>query len=283
MTCKDFHDTLKPKKKKEPHTHTFIYMYVYINTYRQIYTPTYRHYKRLWEKYLRCYLGLYLNRWVCSFFPSELPVIFPFKYILFSYKKILKEKVTRELYKILEQNINCRPLAHNFFQCNTHFTNKSYKSITLKWPCLTSAQWTLSTEALGYCWKKQASAGGPPDGPWAEQTMKWEGHGSLPAASRSAGRPRLPDSGHQEGPGRVIPAGSRAHSPAPAQDSLWAARLRHPRELGWRQFPCRAGSHTGLWHINEPSGNFMEKSAALLLPTKCKSPWDTLLTHRHGI
>ena len=38
--------TLKPKKKKN-HTHTFIYMYVYINTYRQIYTPTYRHYKKL--------------------------------------------------------------------------------------------------------------------------------------------------------------------------------------------------------------------------------------------
>lgn len=72
--------------------------------------------------------------------------------------------------------------------------------------------------------------------------MKWEGHGSLPAACHSAGRPRLPDAGHQEGRGRVIPPGSRAHSPAPAQDSLWAARLRHPRELGWKHSPAGLGA-----------------------------------------
>ena len=112
------------------------------------------------------------------------------------------------------------------------------------------------------------------------RTVKQEGHGSLPPASGSAGRPRLPDAGH---PHRVTPAGSPARSPAPAQDNLWSARLRHARELGQKyNSPAGLGATLAYGTSMNDLATLWKKIAALL-STKHRSPWDTLLTHRHGI
>lgn len=76
-----------------------------------------------------------------------------------------------------------------------------------------------------------------------ERNRPWNGkdtaHCLQPPLCWEAPAARL---GHQEGPGQGHPRGHGAHSPAPLRDSLWAARLRHPRELRWGSSPAGLGA-----------------------------------------
>lgn len=94
--------------------------------------------------------------------------------------------------------------------------------------------------------------------------VKQEGHGSLPPASGSAGRPRLPDAGH---PRRLTGTQPRPGSGQPVSGQAEAGQGTRTEV----QFPCRAGSNTGLWHINERSGNCVEKNCCTPIDKAQKS------------
>ena len=96
--------------------------------------------------------------------------------------------------------------------------------------------------------------------------------------------PSLPPPALLGGPGcqmRVIPEGSppQAHPrrltgtqprPGSGQPVIGQAEARQGTRTEV-QFPCRAGSNTGLWHINERSGNFVEKNCCTPIDKAQKS------------